>query len=160
MMGKGGAITHPASMIRRDAIVALSGYREDLAPAEDYDLFLRLAEQGRLANLPDMLLQYRQHLTSFGYTQRKRQQQAAQIALKEAHNRRGLEMRCNVEGPVVGDRREPDHHLKWAWWALQAGNVATARKHAFTALRKSPLSGRSWKTMLCAVRGFCSLAMA
>ena len=48
-----GAIGHPAALIRRQALVELGGYREPFYGAEDHDLWLRLAERGRLANLPE-----------------------------------------------------------------------------------------------------------
>lgn len=53
------AIAHPTVMMRRDAIEAAGGYREAYWRAEDYDLWLRLAERGRLANLPEPLIEYR-----------------------------------------------------------------------------------------------------
>ena len=37
------------------------GYRAEYEWVEDIDLWLRLAERGRLANLPDVLLRYRLH---------------------------------------------------------------------------------------------------
>jgi glycosyltransferase involved in cell wall biosynthesis len=151
MAGKSGAIIHPSAMIRREAMVAAGGYW--LEPAEDYDLFLRLAERGQLANVPEMLLKYRQHLGSFGYAQRMRQWQGAQLALQEAHRRRGLDKPTHYAGPDIQHAFTSDHHRKWAWWALGAGNVATARKHAWTAVRKSPFSPKSWRVAACAVRG-------
>ena len=48
--GIGWAIVHPSAMMRRDAMVKVGGYREDLAVSEDLDLFLRLAEVGKLRN--------------------------------------------------------------------------------------------------------------
>jgi glycosyltransferase involved in cell wall biosynthesis len=53
------AIAHPTVMMRRDAVVAAGGYREAYLRAEDYDLWLRLAERGKLANLPEPLIEYR-----------------------------------------------------------------------------------------------------
>jgi glycosyltransferase involved in cell wall biosynthesis len=53
------AIAHPTVMMRRDAVLAAGGYREAYLRAEDYDLWLRLAERGKLANLPDPLIEYR-----------------------------------------------------------------------------------------------------
>jgi glycosyltransferase involved in cell wall biosynthesis len=53
------AIAHPTVVMRRDAVVAAGGYREAYVRAEDYDLWLRLAEHGKLANLPDPLIEYR-----------------------------------------------------------------------------------------------------
>jgi hypothetical protein len=40
-------------------VLAAGGYREAYLRAEDYDLWLRLAEHGKLANLPDPLIEYR-----------------------------------------------------------------------------------------------------
>lgn len=52
-------ICHPSVMMRRDAILAVGGYRLPYVHCEDYDLWLRLLERTRLANLPDRLLLYR-----------------------------------------------------------------------------------------------------
>lgn len=52
-------IAHPTVVMRRAAVEAAGGYRQAYLRAEDYDLWLRLAERGRLANLPEPLLEYR-----------------------------------------------------------------------------------------------------
>lgn len=50
---------HPSVMFRRDAVLAVGGYR-DLGWAEDYDLWLRLAGAGvRFARLPEELFFWR-----------------------------------------------------------------------------------------------------
>lgn len=51
---------HPTVMMRRDALVAAGGYRS-VPGAEDYDLWLRLAEQGQVENLGRVLVRYRMH---------------------------------------------------------------------------------------------------
>ena len=51
---RGPALVHPSIMIRRDALLAVGGYR-NLA-IEDVDLYLRLAERGRIARVPEFLL--------------------------------------------------------------------------------------------------------
>ena len=57
LSGVGGCqICHPSATMRREAVVRAGKYREGYAPAEDLDLFLRLAEIGKLANLPDILI--------------------------------------------------------------------------------------------------------
>ena len=58
---RGWPVIHPAVMMRREAVAKVGGYREEYKWLEDHDLFLRLAEIGKLANLPDMLLKYRLH---------------------------------------------------------------------------------------------------
>ncbi|HEX2392729.1 MAG TPA: glycosyltransferase [Solirubrobacterales bacterium] len=52
---------HSAVMMRRSAFEAAGGYRANLPHAEDLDLWLRLAERGKLANLPDAVVRYRIH---------------------------------------------------------------------------------------------------
>lgn len=52
---------HPTVMFRRQAVVDAGLYRPQLEPAEDYDLWLRLAERHDLANLGEPLLDYRLH---------------------------------------------------------------------------------------------------
>ncbi|WP_348266553.1 glycosyltransferase [Edaphobacter sp. DSM 109919] len=51
---------HPTVLMSRRAFVCLGGYR-NVPDAEDYDLWLRMAEIGELANLSQVLLRYRVH---------------------------------------------------------------------------------------------------
>ena len=60
-LAKDSAIVHPTAMIRRDALTGIGGYRRAFVDAEDYDLWLRLAEKHDLANLDDVVLHYRVH---------------------------------------------------------------------------------------------------
>lgn len=55
----GPLLCHPSVMMRRDLLRAVGGYRPAYRHCEDYDLWLRLAERTRMANLPDRLLLYR-----------------------------------------------------------------------------------------------------
>jgi hypothetical protein len=66
-------LCHPATMIRRDALVAVGGYRTSVPLTEDFDLWLRLARIGDLRNLGWRLLRYRLHPGSVAF-QRTRQQ--------------------------------------------------------------------------------------
>jgi glycosyltransferase involved in cell wall biosynthesis len=52
-------ICHPSVLMRREVIMAAGGYRSPYVHCEDYDLWLRLLDRTRLANLPDRLLLYR-----------------------------------------------------------------------------------------------------
>lgn len=52
-------IAQSSVMMRRDAVMAVGSYRRAFVHAEDYDLWVRLAEIGEIANLPDLLLNYR-----------------------------------------------------------------------------------------------------
>lgn len=54
-------LIHPSLMMRTDVYVSSGGFRQPFAPAEDYDLWLRIAERSELANLDAVLLRYRVH---------------------------------------------------------------------------------------------------
>ena len=48
-------------MYRREVVLAAGGYHQAFRHCEDYDLWLRLANRTRIANLPDRLLRYRHY---------------------------------------------------------------------------------------------------
>ena len=156
LSGKGGAIAHPAVMLRKSALEKIDGYRDDVIHAEDIDLFLRLAEVGQVANLPEVLLYYRQHALSIGYQFRQEQKASAVKAILDACRRRNIDAPTN---DMLDDGAEPvavmaNTHLKWAWWSLQAGHVKTARKHALKVIVSKPCDFQAWKLLACAIRGY------
>ena len=51
---------HPSVMMKRSLVLSVGGYHAAFRYCEDYDLWLRLAQHTKLANLPVRLLQYRQ----------------------------------------------------------------------------------------------------
>jgi hypothetical protein len=55
------AIYHPTALLRRSELIGVGGYRPAFTVVQDYDLWLRLAERTRLANLPERVLRYRFH---------------------------------------------------------------------------------------------------
>ena len=54
------ALTHPALMFRRDAILDAGNYRHP-KPVEDLDLYLRMAQICKFQNLSETILHYRIH---------------------------------------------------------------------------------------------------
>src|SRR5260370_35831886 len=54
-------ICHSSVILRKDIALASGGYRRAFEPSEDYDLWLRMSERSRLANLPNVLVRYRVH---------------------------------------------------------------------------------------------------
>jgi hypothetical protein len=63
-LARGNPFIHSTVMFRAGLVRALGGFRAALEAAEDYDLWLRIAEQARVANLPETLVQYRTHAQS------------------------------------------------------------------------------------------------
>ena len=62
----GPALVHPSIMMRRDAVLAIGNYRS--FRIEDIDLYLRLAERGRLARMPEFLFKYRIHSANLSFS--------------------------------------------------------------------------------------------
>ncbi len=120
----GWPVVHPAVMMRTASVKALGGYRTQYDALEDFDLFLRLAETGALANLPQVLLHYRQHLGSVTHRKTQRQSELRKAILQETYQRRGLP---EQPGPTAETqpKRPYQQHRFWAWAALKSGYVAT-----------------------------------
>jgi len=153
--GKSHGIVHPTAVIRLSALKEINGYRPEFKHAEDIDLWLRLAEVGRLANLPVTVLKYRQHLSSIGYRYRFEQQCSHWKAVKQAAERRGGTF--DIPQPREEDsklRAMPgSNEQKWAWWALKGGYISTARHYALRAFCKAPWNPSIWKLIMCCIRG-------
>jgi GT2 family glycosyltransferase len=141
--GRHGVIGHPTCMMKRSALLSIGCYREDYEPIEDFDLWFRLAERGRLANLPEVLFKYRLHHANVVFTQVDRQGQHADRIITEARLKRGLKpLSHTVWGfttPTLAGR-----HQIWAWYAAGGGHRKTAIKHALIALSVGPLNLKSW----------------
>jgi glycosyltransferase involved in cell wall biosynthesis len=89
LKGSGWAMPQPVVMMRKEAVDRVGGYREEYLWSEDLDLFLRLAEVGRLANLPDPLLKYRSHPGSTNYRMGHVQVELSRKCVAETYSRRG-----------------------------------------------------------------------
>src|SRR5262245_57688415 len=88
LRGRGDALLHPSALLRRGDVLAVGSYCVDYRVAQDLDLFLRLAERGRLANLPEPLLEYRQHLGKVSGEHKGEQRRTQDAILREAYRRR------------------------------------------------------------------------
>lgn len=162
------AMTHdiafyfPSVMMRRRTVLDLGGFREPFAISEDYDLCLRLAEVGQVANLPQVIHYYRQHLQSTANSGRSRAPTYAALARDLAQERRaggrdrlqrGLTIALTFTPDPPPRQNVAETQTRWAWWALGQGHLRTARKYAWRRLTDEPLSWASWRLALCAMRG-------
>ena len=153
MAARGQMVYHPSVIIRKQALLQVGPYRQEFDTAEDLDLFLRLAEIGRIANIEEPLLKYREHTGKVGHVRAAKQAETIQLVLEAAHRRRGRVFSREIfeSNNRVVDSSE--RQRTWAWWALLAGNVATARKHAAACLIHEPFSLETWRVLYCALRG-------
>jgi hypothetical protein len=150
-----GGIIHPSAMVRHEILRQVGGYRAEFEPAEDRDLWLRLAEVGQLANVPELVLKYRIHAQCVSMTHATAQYEKARQAIQEAHARRGLGSPERVEMWSLVDRRRNERHLResLALSAARAGFYRPARKHAARVLLRRPWRSRAWKALLIALVG-------
>ncbi len=153
MRGSGGAIRHPLAMFRRDAYERVGPYRAQFNGSEDLDLWLRLAEIGRVANLPEILLKYRRHYQAFSFAKNETQMRHKSLILAEACQRRGLpvpelNMKDYWRPPPVDEQIR-----KWGWRALKVGRVDAARAYGRSLVRMKPASMESWRLLYAALRG-------
>jgi glycosyltransferase involved in cell wall biosynthesis len=153
MMGGGQLMYHPSVIFRRQAVLELGGYRPEFDLVEDGDLFLRLAEIGRIVNLAEPLLKYRDHFSKIGRRRSREQTAVYRRVLIEAYRRRKLPFPQDLPEHLEHPKHEPRIHETWAWWALMSGHLAVARKHAWTCLWSNPLSPSSWRLLYCSLRG-------
>jgi glycosyltransferase involved in cell wall biosynthesis len=136
-------LVHPSVMMRTSALRDAGGYRADLAAFSDHDLFLRLSERGRLANLGVVGLHYRRHFDSVVHRAGRREHAAIYEIVAQARRRRGL---SPADFPAAWPHRPVEHgeaHLEWCRHAWAAGYPGTAWRHAVQWFRESVLGDRS-----------------
>lgn len=152
LRGNGSAVCQPSVMLRRDAFQKVGGYDPRWRVAEDLDLFLRLAEIGRLANMTEVLVNWRQHLGSANHSRREMQINMARALLGEAYARRGL----TFDASKMNDRPDVPPAIRlqrWGWNALSKGYRKHALSYALKSLQAMPFSWQSYKLLACVVRG-------
>jgi glycosyltransferase involved in cell wall biosynthesis len=87
-LGVRNPFVHSMVMFRADCAHAVGGYRAFFLAAEDYDLWLRLAEHGEVANMEDCLGAVRTHAESVSRRFNDRQIYSAAMARRCAEARR------------------------------------------------------------------------
>lgn len=152
--GNGGALVHPAVMIRREAIEALGGYREEYRSLEDLDLYIRLLAIGELHNIPEVLLDYRQHFESVNYSSNHDERKHLHEKLMKEHckkNHKSLPQIANA----VHQKNPQEVYVQWANWALGDGFYKTFFFYACKIISLKPLSLSSWFKAIGLMISFC-----
>ncbi len=147
-------ICHPCAVMRKSCVKAVGGYRQACYPTEDLDLWLRLGEVGRLANLRGPVLRYRLHTASISGSDAKRQAEAACRSCEDAWRRRGLQLRqFEANEPWRPTREVASRHrfmLRYGWWAFNSGERRTSFIYALRAIRLRPADREGWRLLACA----------
>lgn len=143
------AMIHPAVMFRTHEISMLGGYREEFIWAEDLDLFLRVSEIGKLANLQDTVLYYRINTNGITNTKNSTQRINAIKAVDEARSRRNLEIiRHETKINNYFLEKPSDQMYDTAITALSNGWINTAEKYSKKMLLEHGISLNALKILI------------
>ncbi|WP_421656727.1 glycosyltransferase family 2 protein [Leptothermofonsia sp. ETS-13] len=160
---KGARICHPTVMMRTDAVRKAGGYTQEYH-FEDVDLFLKLAKYGKLANLPERLLQYRWHIGSISHT---RDQLRIQEIKQQIYQRAIANLQLSSDDDVdVKDfsslnSKEPvqlnaspacdpqyEAYCRWCLTARKSGFYNTSFKYLSKLLKNYPMAPKTYWTAL------------
>ena len=153
---KGGAMRFPTTMMRRNAALAVGGFRAPFKMGEDFDFLLRLSEIGKMGNLPDIIYLYRQHLESvckqLGLNWLAYRDQVLELAWeRRTHGKDRLQLGGNVFLPtsvtLPTKQLAGQTYCEWAGYAAQNGDRELARRYAKASVKAWPWSWVGWKTM-------------
>jgi glycosyltransferase involved in cell wall biosynthesis len=135
-------LMHGSVMARREALLAVGGYKPIFSHAQDVELWLRMSAQYRLGNLRDILYQQRKHDNSI--TQR------AQIDLKIRAFARAGKLSVNTSAEEwVRFLEDFDRNFEGTW-----------RERAFKAenlmrdAQKVLAQGQAWRAVRCLAGAF------
>jgi glycosyltransferase involved in cell wall biosynthesis len=163
MTGLPGQLIHPTSMMRLDAVRSIGGLNEQWTYAQDYDLWLRLAEIGRLSNLRETVLNYRLHLSSVTFAMRRSQCESVAGIAKSARARRGIPpLSSSVdlesgEGWVGATARESRE--RWYRMAISGQEFSTATRIIWQLIQERPLCVSPWLGFARIAKALCRLAL-
>jgi glycosyltransferase involved in cell wall biosynthesis len=134
---------HGSVVVRRDALEAAGGYRDDYGANEDYDLWRRLARAGELVCVPEVLYRYRVHAGAVTQTDPERIAQRERLRDElwrdydpRAYDVRGTIARARAAEPDVRAGLEADQRAL-AREALRRGRPVLAAKALAAALALS-----------------------
>ena len=146
----GNPFVHGSVMFRREAALAVGGYREEFSCSQDYDFFWRLSAAAEVANLPEPLYHYRFSGGSVSAEHAAEQARVHRAARSLAAVRRRGETE-NIEA-AMGIAAEEDHQLqallKQADHLMLAGQYGRAFAEYTRLILSHPWSPLAWGKLL------------
>jgi len=151
----GAVFIQGASMIRKSVAITAGGYDPSYELGEDTDLFLRVALKGKLMNLPEVFLYYREHPDAITNIVNKNLIPHCIQRVNKAWDDRGLTLDENFEHWLenLPERTVQQKLLLWGWNSLRKGRVDISRRYAKKLIFSHPLSVDSYRFSYCAIRG-------
>lgn len=147
------AIAHSSVMMRSAALKSVGSYDKSYNSAADIDLWLRLGEIGKLANLKDVLLKYRLHNKSTSEKAGQQQLQEMRRACESAWSRRNVTgvFSSQLWRPGPDSASQHAFKLQYGWWAWNSRQRKTAAFYGWQAIRVKPFSISGWKLLIVAL---------
>lgn len=161
LIDNGPGIAHGSVMMRKEAIKQVGGYREEFTLAQDYDLWLRFAEEfgeGWLDIVPEVL--YERRVEAGQLEKRELQRLFAETAKKCAKRRRRVGDDARLLEQLSGMAREAEtqsfdfreaigmcHYLQGNHF-LEQGNRRASCHRALKAIWLAPTKPRPWYLLL------------
>ena len=134
---------HPTIMARTAVMRQVGGYDPQFRIAEDLDFFLRMGESGKLANFPEIILQYRV---------RPKSQTMLFKASTAKWDLRALRA-AQARGRRISRSTFARAEDRISWTELSNGKRRSAVKHAVRALAAAPTSPAGYKALARCVVG-------
>ncbi|MEX0774378.1 MAG: glycosyltransferase [Phycisphaeraceae bacterium] len=147
-------LCHTSVMMRRDAVEKVGRYDLTMALADDLDLWLRLAEVGQLAIVPQPMVCVRMRRDSLSGQQPDRQLEVARRACEAAWRRRGISGRfepTDTSRPLSNRRSRMRFSLLYGWWAFSSGRRSTAALYGLKCLTLAPWHLEGLRLLVCAL---------
>lgn len=110
------AFTHGSVVFRKAAFEQVGGYDEYFPATQDYDLFVRLAQVGQVANLPDVLYDWRFNPHSTTFARFRKQYAYRQVVRLRQHDPFAAPdiPTLMAQAPVLAER---------LWWLAQLAAI-------------------------------------
>jgi glycosyltransferase involved in cell wall biosynthesis len=132
------------AMVRRHTLMTVGGFDESLVTVEDYDLWLRLAYQGRAVFLPEPAVILRRHDRGISALRRRETAEATVTVLSRVWN----EMELTPRQRLMLRQSLARSHTHLGLYLRTFGEEDSARRHFWQALRYYPLRRRAWRELL------------
>lgn len=168
LLQEGPPLAHGSAMIRSDALDEVNGYREKFRYAQDYDLWLRLAEEygpDFMYIIPDIL--YERRIDSSQIVKRPLQSHYAAYARKSAENylngenddvllREMVEKADSIQKEEMSDKKkESRYQYLLAEWLYDQGKLESAANRFWRAVNLDPLHWKSWALLFISLAPNC-----
>lgn len=146
-----GPSSHSSVMFRRDAYERAGGYRREFYYGQDWDLWCRLAAQGKFQMIPEVLYRGRVVPESISIGARHVQNVFGALALDAMQARRASQS----EEPILaralaigrtprGTRRSRADGFYFIGEILRGNGDPRARRYLWAAVTAAPLSVKTW----------------